>query len=153
VEQHPVSHNVRWLALAVLLFGVAAGIAAFVTRGTSTPVRETALGRLVTREVTAPPDTRVRVEIINATKTSGLARRATRLLRDRGFDVVKYTTSGTTQDSTLVLDRTSHLDWAELVGKALGGARVAARPDTSSYVDVTVVLGRNWRAPAQPFSP
>ena len=148
-----MSQKIRWVAAAVLLFGVSAAIAAFATRSKSTPVRETALGRLVTREVTAPPNTRVRVEIINATKTSGLARRATRVLRDRGFDVVKYSTSGTTQDSTLVLDRTNHLEWAELVGKALGGARVATRPDTSSYVDVTVVLGGNWRAPAQPFSP
>ena len=148
-----MSQKVRWVAAAVLLFGVSAGIAAFATRSKSKPVRETALGRLVTREVTAPPNTRVRVEIINATKTSGLARRATRVLRDRGFDVVKYSTSATMQDSTLVLDRTNHLDWAELVGKALGNARVATRPDTSSYVDVTVVLGGNWRAPAQPFSP
>jgi hypothetical protein len=135
------------------LFGISAAIAAFATRSKSTPVRETALGRLVTREVTAPPNTRVRVEILNATKTSGLARRATRILRDRGFDVVKYASSDTMQDSTLVLDRTNHLEWAELVGKALGGAKVAARPDTSSYVDVTVVLGADWRAPAQPFSP
>ena len=148
-----MTQKVRWAAVAVLLFGVSAAIAAFATRKTSAPVRETALGRLVTREVTAPANARVRVEIINATKTSGLARRATRVLRDRGFDVVKYSTSSTTQDSTLVLDRTNHLDWAELVGKALGGARVAARPDTSSYVDVTVVLGGNWRAPSQPFSP
>ena len=148
-----MSQKVRWVIAAVLLFGVSAAIAAFATRSKSTPVRETALGRLVTREVTAPPNTRVRVEIINATKTSGLARRATRVLRDRGFDVVKYTTSDTMQDSTVVLDRTNHLEWAELVGKALGGARVAAKPDTLSYVDVTVVLGGNWRAPAQPFSP
>jgi hypothetical protein len=103
--------------------------------------------------VTAPPNTRVKVEVINATRTSGLARRVTRLLRDRGFDVVKYTTSSVTQDSTLVLDRTNHPEWARLVGQALGGARVEARPDTSRYVDVTVVLGSAWRAPAQPFSP
>lgn len=148
-----MNQKVRWVAVAVVLFGVSAAIAAVATRNRSTPVRATALGRLVTKDVTAPPNTRVRVEIINATKTSGLARRATRLLRDRGFDVVKYSTSLTMQDSTLVLDRTNHPAWAELVGKALGGARVAARPDTSSYVDVTVVLGGNWRAPAQPFSP
>jgi hypothetical protein len=95
----------------------------------------------------------VRVEIINATRTRGLARRATRLLRDRGFDVVTYTTSGRTQDRTVVLDRSNHLEWARLVGQALGGARVEARPDTSRYVDVTVLLGSSWRAPPQPFSP
>ena len=148
-----MTSRARWL-LAVLGIAVV-GIAATVVtlREHPTPVRTTALGRLVTREVTAPPNTRVKVEVINATRTSGLARRVTRLLRDRGFDVVKYPTSSATQDSTLVLDRTNHPEWARLVGQALGGARVEARPDTSRYVDVTVVLGSAWRAPAQPFSP
>ena len=148
-----MTSRARWL---LVILGIAVvGIAATVVtlREHPTPVRATALGRLVTREVTAPPNTRVKVEVINATRTSGLARRVTRLLRDRGFDVVKYTTSSVTQDSTLVLDRTNHPEWARLVGQALGGARVEARPDTSRYVDVTVVLGSAWRAPPQPFSP
>jgi hypothetical protein len=143
----------RWLITVVALAVVGAGAAALTMRERATPVRSTALGRLVTREVTAPPNTRIRVEIINATQTSGLARRVTRLLRDRGFDVVKYTTSTATQDTTIVLDRTDHPEWAKLVSQALGAARVEARPDTSRYVDVTVVLGSTWRAPAQPFSP
>ena len=146
----------RWLVAVAVVGAVGVGgiAAALLTmRDRPTPVHATALGRLVTREVTAPPNTRVKVEVVNATRTSGLARRVTRLLRDRGFDVVKYSTSGATQDSTLVIDRTNHPEWARLVGQALGGARVEARPDTSRYVDVTVVLGSTWRAPAQPFSP
>lgn len=148
-----MTRRARWglAVLAIVIAGVAAG--ALTMRRTATPVRSTALGRLVTREVTAPPNTRVRVEVINATRTSGLARRVTRLLRDRGFDVVKYSTSSVTQDSTIVLDRTDHPEWARLVGQALGAARVEARPDTSGYVDVTVLLGSTWRPPPQPFSP
>ena len=148
-----MSTRTRWLAafLVIAIIGVVAGALTFRQR--PTPVRSTALGRLVARDVTAPPNTRVRVEIINATKTSGLARRVTRLLRDRGFDVVKYATSSTTQDSTVVIDWTQHPEWARLVGQALGGARVETRSDTSRYVDVTVVLGTTWRPPAQPFSP
>ena len=143
----------RWLVSGMIFVVVAVAIAAVTMRERFVPVRSTALGRLVARGVSAPPHTRVRVEIINATRTSGLARRVTRLLRDRGFDVVKYTTSTTLQDSTFVLDRSSHPDWARLVGQALGGAKVEARPDTSRYVDVTVVLGATWRPPPQPFSP
>ena len=143
----------RWLIAGVVIAVVGASAAALTLRERPTPVRSATLARLVTREVTAPPNTRVKVEVINATHTSGLARRVTRLLRDRGFDVVKYSTSGVTQDSTIVLDRTNHPEWARLVGQALGAARVEARPDTSRYVDVTVVLGSAWRAPPQPFSP
>jgi hypothetical protein len=142
----------RWLLAAVVVVAIGSGVAA-VARRHPVPVRSTALGRLVTTDVRAPANTRVRVEIINASRTRGLARRATRLLRDRGFDVVTFSNGQTTQDSTVVLDRTNHVEWARLVGKALGGARVEARPDTSGYVDVTVVLGSTWRPPPQPFSP
>ncbi|MDF2772983.1 MAG: hypothetical protein K0S86_2478 [Geminicoccaceae bacterium] len=143
----------RWALAGAMVVLAAVSAAVLVTRRDGTPVRQTALGRLVGGEVMAPPNTRVRVEVINATRTNGLARRATRLLRDRGFDVVTYTTSSVLQDTTVVLDRSNHPEWAKLVGQALGGARVDARPDTSRYVDVTVVLGSTWRPPAQPFSP
>jgi LytR cell envelope-related transcriptional attenuator len=144
----------RLLIGALLAATAGVGVALWLARSRPAPVRPTPLARLVTKkEITAPPSARVRVEIINATKTRGLARRATRLLRDRGFDVVTYTTSDRTQDSTVVLDRSNHLEWARLVGEALGATRVEARPDSSRYVDVTVVLGVAWRPPPQPFSP
>ena len=106
----------------------------------------------------APPDataegTRVRVQVLNATTTRGLARRAMLHLRDRGFDVLEIGTANEQRDSTLVLDRSGHPELAKRVAAALGGARVESRPDSSRYLDVTVLLGRSWRAPAQPFYP
>jgi hypothetical protein len=105
----------------------------------------------------SPPDAssgeRVRVQVLNATATRGLARRATMHLRDRGFDVLEIGTAQEQRDSTLVLDRSGRPDWAKKVADALGGARVESRPDTSRYLDVTVLLGRSWRAPANPFYP
>ena len=104
-------------------------------------------------DVRAPEDTRIRVEVLNATRTAGLARRATRHLRDRGFDVVGIGNAEEMLDSTLVLDRTGHPAWAALVAEALGGAHVESRPDTSRYLDVTVLLGTSWSPPAEPFDP
>ena len=104
-------------------------------------------------DVNAPADTRVRVQVLNATTLRGLARRATLHLRDRGFDVLEIGTAPEQRDSTLVLDRSGHPEWAKRVAEALGGARVESRPDSSRYLDVTVLLGRSWRAPAQPFYP
>ena len=101
----------------------------------------------------APEGQRVRVEVLNATETRGLARRATMHLRDRGFDVLGMGNAGEQLDSTLVLDRSGHPEWAERVARALGGARIEARPDTSRYLDVTVLIGRSWRPPAEPFYP
>lgn len=104
-------------------------------------------------EAVASRGARIRVQVLNATKTRGLARRAMLYLRDQGFDVVEMGTMSATRDTTLVLDRSQHLEWARTVATSLGAARVESRPDTSRYLDVTVLIGSSWRPPAQPFYP
>jgi hypothetical protein len=138
----------RLVALAILV--VIAGVVVVAVRKPSTRAPQ-AVRQPVDAE--APPGVRIRVEVLNATRIRGLARRATMHLRDRGFDVVSVGTSRDTRDSTLVLDRSGHPDWAELVAKALGGARVEAAPDSSRYLDVTVLVGTTWLPPAEPFYP
>ncbi len=108
---------------------------------------------LAAGEARAPRGVRVRVEVLNATRTRGLARRATRHLRDHGFDVVLVGTSSETHDSTVVIDRTGHPDWAALVAEVMGGARITSVPDSLRYVDITVLVGASWRPPAEPFYP
>jgi len=100
----------------------------------------------------APEGVRIKVEVLNATKTKGLARRATLYLRDRGFDVVGSGNVSEQRITTIVYDRSSHPEWARLVARAMN-APVVSRPDSSRYLDVTVLLGANWRAPALPFHP
>jgi len=135
------------MVAAVLSLGLAAaGLDA--RRQSSSPV---APQRVI--DVHSPTTERIRVQVLNATATRGLGRRAMLYLRDRGFDVVEVGTSRRTQDSTVVLDRSRHPEWARMVAKALGGARVEARPDSSRYLDVTVILGTTWRPPAEPFRP
>ncbi|MES2177776.1 MAG: LytR C-terminal domain-containing protein [Gemmatimonadota bacterium] len=102
----------------------------------------------------APDSVRIRVQVINTTGKRGLARRATQLLRDRGFDVVEMASGKPMRDTTLVLDRSGHPAWATTVSRILGpAARAEARPDSSRYLDVTVLLGTHWRPPAQPLNP
>ena len=101
----------------------------------------------------APPGVRIRVQVLNSTATKGLARRATRLLRDRGFDVVEIGTIAPTMDTTLVLDLSGHPAWADAVAKVMAPARTKARTDSSRYLDVTVLIGATWRPPTQPFHP
>src|SRR5207244_11943187 len=93
-----------------------------------------------------PSTPRVRVQVLNATRTRGLARRAMLYLRDQGFDVVEVGTTSAMLDTTLVLDRSRHPEWARNVATSLGAARVESRPDTSRYLDVTVLVGSSWRA-------
>jgi hypothetical protein len=114
--------------------------------------RDTALQPARPR-VQIPAGVRIRVEVLNATPIRGLARGAMHYLRDQGFDVVYIGTSREQRDSTLVLDRSGHPEWARLVGTALGGAAVESRPDSSRYLDVTVLLGASWRPPTEPLHP
>jgi hypothetical protein len=133
------------LVLLLLVGGVAVAL-----RGPSTRASQAVRQRV---DAEAPAGVRIRVEVLNATRVRGLARRATMHLRDRGFDVVYVGTSRDARDSTVVLDRSGHPDWAALVARALGGARVERAPDSSRYLDVTVLVGTTWRPPAEPFYP
>ncbi len=100
----------------------------------------------------APEGVRIKVEVLNATQTKGLARRATVYLRDRGFDVVGSGNVAEQRTSTVVYDRSAHPEWSRLVARAMN-APVVERPDSSRYLDVTVLLGGDWRPPPLPFHP
>ena len=101
----------------------------------------------------APAGARIRVQVLNTTKTKGLARRATRLLRDRGFDVVEIGSVGPTIDTTVVLDLSGHPAWADAAAKVMAPARTRVRADSSRYLDITVLIGSTWRPPAETLYP
>lgn len=139
---------------ALLLWGVVEIARRLAFIGSSVPELPTSQeAPRAAPDVRVPPNTRIRVEVLNATSRSGLARRATFHLRDAGFDVVRTGTWRERGDTTVVIDRTGHPEWAALLAKAVGGARVESRPDSSGYVDLTLLLGAAYRPPAQPFYP
>lgn len=145
----------RWILLGVVV--VAAAAWWWTQRDAGAPAGEapaallggdpTSVDRIV------PEGVRIRVEVLNGTTTRGLARRATFHLRDLGFDVVGSGNAATREDSSVVLVHTGRMDWGELAARALGGARLEARPDTSRYLDLTIVLGSAWRPPTEAFHP
>jgi hypothetical protein len=130
----------------VLLLAAVAwfGIKALNARGSPGPY--------IRDDAKAPEGVRIKVEVFNGTRTKGLARRATLFLRDHGFDVVGSGTNTEQRATTVVYDRSGHPDWAARVGRAMD-APVVTQRDSSRYLDVTVILGANWRPPALPFHP
>jgi len=98
----------------------------------------------------AAPAGRVRVQVLNATPTHGLARRATDVLRNHGYDVLEMGNAprGTNPRESMVYDRVGDLEAARGVGQALGIARVETRRDPSLLLEVTVILGSDWQPPA-----
>jgi hypothetical protein len=94
----------------------------------------------------APAGERVRVEVLNAAGIPGLARVVTRTLRERGFDVVYFGNArGFSPESTLVIDRVGREETAREVADALEVERVRSRPDSTLLLEVTVVVGRDWK--------
>lgn len=91
------------------------------------------------------PRERVRVEVLNAGGVTGRAREATQELRDIGFDVVHFGNADRfDRDSSVVLDRVGRPDLARAVSEALGVQAVTTELDPNLFVDVTVLLGREW---------
>ena len=97
------------------------------------------------------PGHRIRVEVLNGTPRPGLARTATRVLRQQGLDVVFFAT-GPAAESTRVFVRRGDPGQGRDVAEALGAGRVLVEPDTLRRVDVTVLLGNDWR-PRLPLHP
>ena len=93
------------------------------------------------------PDRRVTIEVLNASGRAGLARGATRVLRRRGLDVVFFGNADAPADSTRILVRRGDPGAGRDVRDALGLGRVAIEPDTLRRVDVSVILGRDFRIP------
>ncbi|MDQ3698461.1 MAG: LytR C-terminal domain-containing protein, partial [Gemmatimonadota bacterium] len=143
--RRPLIRRAVVVAAVALLFGLVGVVAydRFIAAGSRSALRGARLGP--ESDARAPDGVRVRVEVLNASTVRGLARRATLHLRDRGFDVVYTGSASERNDSTLVLDRSGHPDWARLAAAAMGGGRVESRPDTLRYVDLTILVGAIWR--------
>ena len=134
------------IAWSLVLAAVAIGVGVFVVGSGVAPspvVNDAQRGPM--------PTTRVRVEVLNAGGVAGLARDATEYLRDSGFDVVDYGNAGDFDaDTSVVLDRVGRDETARAVADALGINNVGSQPDSNLYVDVSVLLGSEWRRPELP---
>lgn len=92
-----------------------------------------------------PPKGRVTVEVLNGTRRQGAARAATRMLRHRGLDVVFLGNADSLADATRVIARRGDSTRASYVAAALGSGVVVVETDTFRRVDVSVILGEDFR--------
>jgi len=151
------------LVTALLLVVAAAGAAARYAFGRQSDLTAVSSGEssrsgnasLATDSLArAPAGVRVRVRVLNATNVRGLARRATLVLRELGYDVVDFDGAGSERRGrTTLLSHTGHDDWARRLQRATQAASIEVSRDSSRYVDFTVILGRDWQAPTQPLRP
>jgi len=93
----------------------------------------------------AGPNERIMVEVLNGTRRQGAARAATRLLRGQGLDVVFLGNADSLSTLTQVLVRRGDPRRASYVSAALGGGEIRIDIDTLRRVDVSVILGDDFR--------
>lgn len=128
----------RWLAPAVLLLALVCAVA-----GGSIWLRwrenSAAARRARIRQI--------RVEVLNGTTAAGLAQTVTDKLRRAGFDVVNI--ANAENDSfpeTVVIDRAANdRGNARLVAEALGCKNVLPQLEPTSLLEVTVIIGNDYR--------
>jgi LytR cell envelope-related transcriptional attenuator len=103
----------------------------------------------------APKNQRILVEVLNSSGVGGLARRATFILRDRGFDVVGWGNDPLgRRGRTVILDYTNKPEAAERLARVLGGAQIERGKDSLDRgIDLTVRLGSNYKLPVESFHP
>lgn len=89
----------------------------------------------------------LQVEVLNGSGRRGLARSATRALRQLGFDVVYFGSAGDSVAVTVAIARRGDSAAAARVARAVGATRVRVATDTLLRVDVTLLLGSDYRPP------
>lgn len=143
----------RWLAVGVTVLVVGGIIGRFRASDATEPppAVQAAMSDTLAR---APAGVRIRVRVLNTTKTRGLAKRASAVLRDFGYDVVDYDSEVARAPSkTRILSHTGHDAWAQRLRRAIGVGGVEVRADSLRYVDFTVLIGSDWKPPTQALRP
>jgi LytR cell envelope-related transcriptional attenuator len=97
---------------------------------------------------------RIVVEVLNASGKPGLARSATRALRQAGIDVVSFGNAtpdlaGVPVDSTRILIRRGSAVVGDRIRTVLKAGRVISDQDTTRLVDASVLLGADFRPRAE----
>lgn len=90
---------------------------------------------------------RIRVQVRNASGIPGAAAELTEHLRDAGFDVVDFGNADQSDRAkTVVIDRLGSAARAREVAASLRGVPIESGIDTTLYLDVTVLVGRDAQA-------
>ena len=130
------------IGVGLAVFLAAAFALSFLLKSGAGPPR-------VSNDPNAPPlpgiNSGKRVEVLNGSGRSGLARQATDKLRSAGFDVVYLGNAPQPESLSVAFDRVGKLELAQDVASALGIKRVLTRRDSTRLVEVSVILGSDWQ--------
>ncbi|MDW8153784.1 MAG: LCP family protein [Armatimonadota bacterium] len=85
-----------------------------------------------------------RVEVLNASEVPGMAREVAARLERMGFLVVRVGLAPKPRNQTAILSHRGDARLARAVREMLGTGALATRPTRNVYVDLTVLVGRDY---------
>lgn len=100
------------------------------------------------KSLTNQPNLTIQLDVQNGTRENGIASRITEFLRKNGLDVVEIGNYKSNEiEKTLIIDRSGDKNKALKVAKILGldGRNVIQQLNSSLYLDVTVVIGNDFK--------
>jgi len=106
-----------------------------------------AMAANASNEFVPPEALTITVEVLNGTRTPGLAGRAHDVFQSYDLEVMAPNNADNDQyQNTVVLDRKGNLDAAKKVADIIHCTRIFSKPDPQmdQAVDVTVILGRDF---------
>jgi len=87
----------------------------------------------------------ITIEVLNGTSRSGLANSVAEKLKEEGYNVTKIGNYKTTTNiSTSIINRTDD-NYAKQIKEFLGSGKVKTEKEENSKVDVTVILGSDYK--------
>ena len=94
----------------------------------------------------ANPNRVIQISILNGSGVNGIALKAKKFLRSRGFDVVEIGNYKDIVDQSIVIDRIGDISSAKKVAYAVGipDSMVTVQIDTNLYLQSSVVLGKDY---------
>lgn len=97
-------------------------------------------------ELAAREPQKIRVVVLNGTSIDGLASRTADFLRRNDCDILQIENATSSYKETVILDRDNrNLKKARRVRHLLGVGRIAYEPDPAHIVEVTVILGEDYK--------
>jgi LCP family protein required for cell wall assembly len=88
---------------------------------------------------------RITISVWNASGKKGMGYNITKILREKGYDVMDWGNYAAEQLQTRVIDRKGKIMNAKAVADSLGVESYHSEPNAKALVDVEVIIGQNYR--------
>ena len=89
--------------------------------------------------------TKIKIELLNGSGESALLTKATKALKDKGYNVYKTGTTTLTPKTTNVNKTSAQSSVTDDIKSILGVGNISSSVSSSSTVDITIIIGKDYK--------